>query len=161
MISRPLRRRALLLASAALLLGAPAGLGGAPASAAGGGGALVGYAEEGGLGGPRASLAVSAHRHVTVTLAGGRTSSAPRTVRFRLDPTTWSALRSALKRADLNALAKRPATRPYPDAITYVITAGHETIRASDGAIPRKLQPLLGIMRRIVKLGEQRATHAG
>lgn len=160
-MSLPPRRRVILFVSAAISLGVGGSLGGASAAPAAGSGALVAYREEGGLGGPKASLVVSTHREATVRVAAGRAPFTTREVRFRLDTTTWRALRRALRNADLNALAKRPTTKPYPDAITYVIIARQKTIRASDGAIPIKLAPLIFVLRHVVRLGEQRASRAG
>lgn len=78
-------------------------------------------------------------------------------VRFRLSARLWRRLRATLRHADMQALAGShlPAT-PIPDAITYVVTAGRNTVRTSDGAIPRRLEPLLKVLRRIVTIGERR-----
>jgi hypothetical protein len=121
----------------------------------------VTYREEGGIGGPRGSLIVSSHRRATVMVNGGRVPATRRLARFRLSASLWRRLRLTLRRANMRALAgdHLPAT-PIPDAITYVIRAGHNTVRAADGAIPRRLEPLLGVLRKIVVIGERRLKRA-
>jgi hypothetical protein len=118
---------------------------------------VVSYREEGGIGGPRGSLIVSSQRRATVAVKGGRVPVTRRLVRFRLGARLWRRLRGTLRRADLEALAGShfPST-PIPDAITYVVSAGGNTVRTSDGAIPRRLGPLLNVLRRIVAIGERR-----
>jgi len=49
-----------------------------------------------------------------------------------------------------------PPSWPYPDAITHVIAAGNNTVRTADGAIPRRLKPLLSLLRRVLAIGERR-----
>lgn len=122
---------------------------------------LVTYREEGGLGGPRGSLIVSAHRRAMVTVNGGRVPVTRHLARFRLSASLWRRLRATLRRAGMHALAGNhlPPT-PIPDAITYVVSAGRNTVRTSDGAIPRRMEPLLEVLRRIVAIGERRLKHA-
>lgn len=123
--------------------------------------ALVTYREEGGIGGPRGSLIVSSHRRATVMVSGGRVPVTKRLARFRLGARMWRRLRGTLRRARMHALAGSyfPAT-PIPDAITHVITAGRNTVRTSDGAIPRRLKPLLSVLRKIMASGERRLKRA-
>jgi hypothetical protein len=118
---------------------------------------IVAYREEGGIGGPKGSLTVSARGLATVTIAGGRAPVAHHVVRFHLAASTRGRLRSALKRADIHALAgdHLPPT-PYPDEITYAITVGHDRVRTTAGWIPTQLEPLLSILREVVQDGAQR-----
>jgi hypothetical protein len=117
-------------------------------------GQLLSYREEGGIGGPRPSLAVSKRARATLRLGGCRTS-------FTLGARLWRRLRAALKSADLGSIAgSYPPPSGSADTITYVIRSGGHEVRISPAPeyeeVLAQLEPLLEVIGKVVAVGKRR-----
>jgi len=117
-------------------------------------GRLLSYHEEGGIGGPRPSLAVSKQARATLRLGGCRTS-------FGLGTRLWRRLRAALKGADLGSVAgDYPPPNGSADMITYVIRSGGHEVSISAAPeyeeVLAQLEPLLEVIGEVVVVGERR-----
>lgn len=116
---------------------------------------LVSFSEEGGLAYQYTSLVVSTHRDATVTRKG-------RTVRFQLDRARWSKLNAILKHTDLSAVAgDYPASPGAADYMTYVISVGRHSVRATDISelperVSHEVEPLRQVLEEIVAVGRRR-----
>jgi hypothetical protein len=117
-------------------------------------GRLLSYREEGGIGGPRPSLAISKRARTTLRLGGCRAS-------FILGTRLWRRLRTALKGADLESIAgDYPPPSGSADAITYVIRSGGHEVRISPAPeyeeVLAQLEPLLEVIGKVVAAGKRR-----
>ncbi len=116
---------------------------------------LVSFSEEGGLQYRFASLVVSTHRQATVTSKG-------RTVRFQLGRARWRKLNAILKQTDLSTVAGDYPPRPgAADEVTYVISVGGDTVRATDASelperVSHEVEPLRQVSGEIVAVGRRR-----
>jgi hypothetical protein len=124
----------------------------ASASTPGGAHVLITFRQEGGLRFQQRSLIVFAHHRATATISG-------RVVRFALSSPLWHKLTTALRQTNLHTLAGNyPPPPGAADEFIYIVTVGHDTIRAADGSVPRAAVPLINALREVLALGEHRAT---
>jgi hypothetical protein len=125
------------------------------ASSSGNSGTLITYRQEGGIGGPRPSLVVSADRRAKVTLGSCGT-------RFTLRRGAWRELRAAIKGTDIHGIAGNyPPPPGSADMITYVIRTPGGTVRIAPNPEPRneevmgELGPLLKVLDATVAVGQR------
>lgn len=119
-------------------------------------GLLLSYREEGGIGGPRRALIVSAGPDARLRV--GRCHTA-----FRLGRPRRRQLRSALRRAHLGSIVGTyPPAGGAADVITYVVRSGGHEVRVAPAslpgneAVPAQLEPLLEVIGKAVARGERR-----
>ena len=114
---------------------------------------LVAYTEEqGGI--------VLRHTSLIVSVRGQATMRFERCMtQLRLDGTLWRKLKAALKQTNIHALAGDygPAVRRAEES-TWVIVAGHDTVRITASSIPpeltAKLEPLLRVLDEVISAGK-------
>lgn len=115
---------------------------------------LVTYREEGGIGGPRPSLAVSTGGKAELRVGGCHAE-------YTVGEALWRKLRGALQRADLGSIAgDYPPPGGAADMIIYLVRSeGHEVRIAPD---PRyetvlvQIEPLLGALQKVVAQGRSK-----
>jgi hypothetical protein len=140
---------ALLLALAGSACGSAATTGTASSA-----GRLLTYREEGGIGGPRPSLAVSTQGRATLRLGSCR-------VGYALGDPLWGKLRGALQRADLGSIVgDYPPPSGAADMITYVVRSDDGEVKIAPDphyeAVLEQIEPLLGVLGKVVTKGRTR-----
>lgn len=108
---------------------------------------LVFYEKSGGLAGKTSSMSVDAN---------GVAVLSPDSRKVRLRRAELKGLGRAIAKADVPSLPKLNRPRTVPDGFQYTVKAQGETVQAETGAIPRRLQPLLGELARVEGLARRR-----
>jgi hypothetical protein len=104
-------------------------------------GVLVRYERRGGLAHTALVITVREDGRGTRVSSDGGSRSAP----FVLPPDRLARLRRALRDADLAHLQSSGAPTPA-DGYEYTLTASGRTLRFPQGAVPRALVPVIGLL---------------
>lgn len=106
---------------------------------------LVVLLRSGGIAGLQDRVAVDALGVVTVTR-----DRSPGPTTHTLSPTNMAALRTALVRADMAALARNYLDRNAADAYQYDVTYQGVTVTADEGVLPAKLRPVVDLLAKLI-----------
>jgi hypothetical protein len=130
------------------------GAAGEPSESSSHPGPLLSYREEGGIGGPRPSLAVS--KQALATLRLGDCSAS-----FGLGSRLWRRLGAALRSVDLPSIAGNyPPPDGSADMITYVVRSGGNEVRIAPDPryekVLAQIEPLLAVLGQTVARGNRK-----
>lgn len=107
--------------------------------------ALVSYKRSGGLVGLTRTLTVGRR---------GRVVAAPAGKTFKLTGRQLRSLKRDIEDADLASLpADSRPDEPVPDGYQHTVTADGHTVYAEEGAVPARLEPLLGRLNGLLARG--------